>query len=416
MRGDPVGDALDARAEVGPRQRAPDREPHARAACRTRRGSRTPTPAQSTRAAFSAMSPPAGQTHDRAAARQRAHQRPVAAVGRRRGRRPASSASRTATARARRSPARRPAAPARARCRSRSRAPARRARPASAARSSRCERILRRRRRDQHDRAGARRRRRRARPAGSHSSGPTTAQPRRPRARVLELRQRRRPASASARARCGRHGSGASPSRARQSLYSRAPLLEPERDQRVGRAATARARPPSAAAAPRSSTAGTPARRSGIHVRDERRHRHALELRGQRRRGREDVRHRDVRRERPHERHASPRAARTAASYGFSGRSRVGNTWYSGAAANVHPRRGRVGLASAATSAIATSCPRATSAVPEREHRERVPGVAERAEEDLQEVSSATSRSCSRRSSNVHAIGETISVPTPASR
>ena len=30
-------------------------------------------------------------------------------------------------------------------------------------------------------------------------------------------------------------------------------------------------------------------------------------------------------------------AARTAAAYGFSGRSRVGKTWYSGAAANVIP-------------------------------------------------------------------------------
>ena len=47
----------------------------------SRRGSRTPRPAQSTRAAFSAMSPPGRADHHRAAAGERAHQRPVAAVG-----------------------------------------------------------------------------------------------------------------------------------------------------------------------------------------------------------------------------------------------------------------------------------------------------------------------------------------------
>ena len=57
------------------------------------------------------------------------------------------------------------------------------------------------------------------------------------------------------------------------------------------------------------------------------------------------------------------RAARAAASYGLSGRSRVGKTWYSGAAANVIP------AATACSSqrrqvCSATSCPRATSAPP----------------------------------------------------
>ena len=57
----------------------------------------------------------------------------------------------------------------------------------------------------------------------------------------------------------------------------------------------------------------------------------------------------------------------------------------------------------------------------ERDHRERVPGVAEGAEQDprgavTQAASSAMSRSCSSRSAFVNASGLTPSVPTPASR
>jgi hypothetical protein len=57
------------------------------------------------------------------------------------------------------------------------------------------------------------------------------------------------------------------------------------------------------------------------------------------------------------------RAARTAAAYGVSGASSVGNTWYSGAGENSIP------AATASDSqrrhvSSATSCPRATSASP----------------------------------------------------
>src|SRR3954447_7370250 len=66
-------------------------------------------------------------------------------------------------------------------------------------------------------------------------------------------------------------------------------------------------------------------------------------------------------------------AARTAASYGFSGRSRVGNTWYSGAAENVMP-------ASTAASDhflhvwIATWCPASTRADPSASIGNACPG------------------------------------------
>src|SRR5207245_9565943 len=81
--------------------------------------------------------------------------------------------------------------------------------------------------------------------------------------------------------------------------------------------------------------------------------------------------------------------------------------------------------------------PPGSQARPERQHRKRVPRLAERAEEEAegggggalrgplaaagiavlpQPASSATARSCSIRSSTVNAIGVIISVPTPASR
>ena len=75
------------------------------------------------------------------------------------------------------------------------------------------------------------------------------------------------------------------------------------------------------------------------------------------------------------------RAATTAASKGFSGRSRVGKTWYSGAAENTIPAAS-AGSRQRFQVSIPTSWPRATSSDPKREHRERVPGVAERAEQD----------------------------------
>src|SRR6185437_11368200 len=64
--------------------------------------------------------------------------------------------------------------------------------------------------------------------------------------------------------------------------------------------------------------------------------------------------------------------------------------------------------------------PARDKALAEREHRERVAGVAERAQKDPQPVghpaSSATARSCAIRSSAANAIGEIVRVPTPASR
>ena len=56
-------------------------------------------------------------------------------------------------------------------------------------------------------------------------------------------------------------------------------------------------------------------------------------------------------------------AARTAAAYGFSGASEVGNTWYSGAAANTIPAAS-AGSRQRRHVCRATSCPRATSASP----------------------------------------------------
>ena len=75
------------------------------------------------------------------------------------------------------------------------------------------------------------------------------------------------------------------------------------------------------------------------------------------------------------------RAATTAASYGFSGRSRVGKTWYSGAAENVIP------AASAGSRQLLPGLdPDVVSARDQlrsqRQDRERVARVAERAEQD----------------------------------
>ena len=201
-----------AGARTQPRRRAaPATPPGARCAGRSsRRGSRTPTPAQSARAAFSAMSPPAGQTttpHPHASARTsvpcppwqttRSHDGMVFAYD-----------SHGTTHRVPR--AREADRPARARSRSRSRAPARPPGP-PAPPAAACARVLRRRGRDQHDRPLAGRRLD-ALARRLPQQRPDHPQPRRPRARVLELRQRRRPASASGRFPCGR--TAAAPARA----------------------------------------------------------------------------------------------------------------------------------------------------------------------------------------------------------
>src|SRR5690349_22638097 len=56
-------------------------------------------------------------------------------------------------------------------------------------------------------------------------------------------------------------------------------------------------------------------------------------------------------------------AARAAAAYGFSGRSRVGNTWYSGAGANLIPSRSTSACHRLQVSSV-TSWPRSTSFFP----------------------------------------------------
>ena len=67
------------------------------------------------------------------------------------------------------------------------------------------------------------------------------------------------------------------------------------------------------------------------------------------------------------------RAACTAAWYGFSGRSRVGKTWYSGAAANSIPAA-RAASSQRRHVCSATACPRATSASPSASIGNACPG------------------------------------------
>ena len=55
--------------------------------------------------------------------------------------------------------------------------------------------------------------------------------------------------------------------------------------------------------------------------------------------------------------------ARTAATYGLSGRSRVGKTWYSGAAAKRMPSRSTCSRQRDQVSSV-TSCPRPASSRP----------------------------------------------------
>ena len=82
------------------------------------------------------------------------------------------------------------------------------------------------------------------------------------------------------------------------------------------------------------------------------------------------------------------RAARTAASNGLSGRSRVGKTWYSGAAANVIPAASRR-LLPAPPGLQRDGVPARDERLAEREHRERVARVAERAEVHAQRALTA---------------------------
>src|SRR5437588_1277930 len=166
-------------------------------------------------------------------------------------------------------------------------------------------------------------------------------------------------------------------------------------------------------------------------MRDERRDRHPLELAGHRRREGEDVVHDGVRRELGH---GGPRLAGGAndrlvwlerslpgGEHGVFG---GGDESHSGGLHVVAPARPGLEYDVVTPS----DQPR-----PEREHRESVAWVSERAEEQTKRpraalrairrlaraqpsASSATARSCATRSSVVNAIGAIISVPTPASR
>ena len=228
-------------------------------------------------------------------------------------------------------------------------------------------------------------------PGGSHSSGPTT---------------RSHAGQSRGYSSCGSvatsvserespvwtHGSGPSPSRARQSLYSRRPCSRP---RATSRSVCAPQRPPGAGARqPRADRVRREARRQvRMHVRDERRHRHALELGGQRGGGREDVRHRDVRRRTsapPAASRAPPAPRPRTASAAARG---VGNTWYSGAAANVIPAAS-AGSCQRRQVCSATSCPRATSASPRASIGNACPGSPKAPSRTLKPPSSATSRSC----------------------
>ena len=174
---------------------------------------------------------------------------------------------------------------------------------------------------------------------------------------------------------------GAAPARAGRAIVVLvAAPLQPDRDEAVGRRATAAAERACAAAARRSSTAGTRAARPE-HVRDERRHRHAAQLRRQRGRHRQDVRDRDVGRERPHERRGLARRPhrRFVRLQGPLPRREHLVLGRGGERPSPPPRP----AAPAPPRLDATSCPRSTSADAQRQHRERVPRVAEGAEEDL---------------------------------
>ena len=197
-------------------------------------------------------------------------------------------------------------------------------------------------------------------PGGSHSSGPTSRSHGAHVARVLELRQRR-----DERERAREPGVDVrqrAEAQPRAAVVVLAPaLLEAARDERVERAPGERAeRGPRQPGAERIGREAR--RRPRVHVRDERRDRHAAQLRGERGAG---VRMSETAISGAKSRTDGTvaRAARTAAANGASGCSRVGNTWYSGAAANVIPAA-VAGSSQRRHVCSATVWPRATSASP----------------------------------------------------
>ena len=258
--------------------------------------------------------------------------------------------------------------------------------PASAARSSACSGVLRGRRGDQHDGPVAGRRGDALAPAAP------TAAARRP-AATAPSGAGTRAAAASPTSVSSREspvwspGSGASPSRARQSLYSSPALLEPLA-RRAGRtratpAAERRARQP------RADRVGREAgRRPRMHVRDQRGHGHAAELRGERRGGGEDVGDRDVGRERLDRRDGLPRGAHR----GLVGLERPlarREHLVLGRGGERHPRRAR-GLLPAPPGLQRDGVAAGDERLAEREHGEGVARVAERAEVDAQAHSGLT--------------------------
>ena len=269
-----------------------------------------PTPAQSMRAAFSFMSPPAGQPPPRSPRRARG----PASRGRR-GARPRRTAASSWSTRAR-GRARRCRAPGSAR---RLAAVGRRDHPhrgvgealqGSAQQAVR--RVLRGRGRDEHDRARAPAAARRARPAAPTAAARRRA-PTAPSAAGTRAAAASRPSSARARARCGRTGSGSSPSRRRVSLYwSRPSSSDALHEAPVGPAPQRRGRPgPRQPRADRVDRVAVGDER--VDVGDQRRQRHALELGRQRGAGGEDVGDGDLGRERRARTAGSRCAARTAA-------------------------------------------------------------------------------------------------------
>ena len=324
-----------ARARIAGVGRA--RAPRRAAACAGRAAAAAGAPrapAQSARAAFSAMSPPAGQTttgqpHD--SARTSVPWPPWVTTRSQPGIVRAYDSQGTSTALAGTATGGSGARPLYvAITRTGARARARPARRAAARCSGSCAVDG----RDQHDRAVAGRRRdplTRRLP----QQRPDDPQPRLPAARVLELRQRaherqraREPRVDARQRRQARAARGIRCTRAAPARGPAATAVEAPPDPRTG----AGARQPGAERVGREA-----GRRPRVHVGNQRRHRHVAQLGGERRRRGEDVRRPRCRARTP-ARTARSRGRRgTAASYGCSGRSRVGKTWYSGAAANVIP-------------------------------------------------------------------------------
>ena len=275
--------------------------------------------------------------------------------------------------------------------------------------------VLRGRGRHEHDRARRRAAGRPARPAAPTSAArppaPTPATRAGTRAAAAW-----RPASARARGPCAPTARGGSPSRRRDSLNWSRPCSQRGLDEaRVRRAPTAARRAACAAAARRSSRSGSPGAMcgytcgtsvaTGTPATSAASDAAGVMMSATATSGR-DLRH--------HLAGLARGLDRRGVGLEVLGR-RGGEDLVLRRVGEVDPRR--LGVRAPALPRLEVDLvPARDERRPEREHRERVARVAERAEEDLQDASSATWRSCAMRSSNVHAIGATIRVPTPASR